>query len=68
MINHKHSTENIGYFLRKVYTNQDIFQYTIQMEGTSFSCPWDKKTFFLSFYAFEVFLSMLLKYFQGPAI
>ena len=31
---------------------QDIFQYTIQFEGKSFSCPWDINRIYLSFYAF----------------
>jgi len=41
-------------------SNQDIFQYTIQYEGISFSCPWDRKMIYLSDHAFFNFLNMLL--------
>jgi len=32
-------------------TMQNIFQYTIQIKGKSFSCPWDREKVYLSFYA-----------------
>ena len=29
--------------LKKICTNQDIFKYTINCEGKSFPCLWDRK-------------------------
>jgi len=29
---------------KNFFTNQDIFQYTIQYEGKSFSGPWERKS------------------------
>jgi len=41
-------------------SNQDILQYTIQYEGKSFSCPWDRKMIYISDHAFFNLFNMLL--------